>query len=319
MPLVVAQGALLEQVLDLTFPVWNEGLTRTAYAQWNAAQLKTPWGRQHTQRLALVDEAGELLSTAKRYRFDARIAGREGILAGIGAVFTPPDLRGRGHAATLIEQILERERADGALAAALFSEVGTAFYERLGFRPLALHEVTVRVARKGGAPAMLVRAGDDRDLPALAAMHETRAAGARFALRRDPSHIQHAIAKKRLLAGLGPAGLRQLEFFVAEEGHTAVAYVVLSVNAHGWTIQDAGDRDPAGARLGAMLQVLVAREPSHRDPLIRTWWPAGFPVPPQLELVDPTAPRDVLMLRPLTDIDLPRTADDVFYWPIDAF
>ena len=51
------------------------------------------------------------------------------------------------------------------------------------------------------------------------------------------------------------------EFFVAEEGASAVAYVVLNVNANGWTLEEAGDRDPAGARLGAMLQVLLAREP----------------------------------------------------------
>ena len=63
---------------------------------------------------------------------------------------------------------------------------------------------------------------------------------------------------------LGPTGLRQVEFFVAEEGGSAVAYVILSENANGWTLEEAGDRDPAGARLGAMLQVLVAREPSHR-------------------------------------------------------
>jgi hypothetical protein len=38
--------------------------------------------------------------------------------------------------------------------------------------------------------------------------------------------------------------LRQIEFFVAEEGASAVAYVVLNVNAHGWTLEEAGDRDP---------------------------------------------------------------------------
>ena len=44
---------------------------------------------------------------------------------------------------------------------------------------------------------------------------------------------------------------------MAEEGASAVAYVVLSQNQYGWTLEEAGDRDPAGARLGAMLQVLL--------------------------------------------------------------
>jgi GNAT superfamily N-acetyltransferase len=290
-----------------------------AYAQWNEAQLQTSWGRDHLHRFALVDDAGDVLASAKRYRFDARLDGRDIVMAGIGAVFTRPELRGRGHATALVRELLDRERADGAAVVGLFSEIGASFYEDLGFRAMPFDEVTVRVRVKGGAPAMLVRAGDERDLPAIAAMHDVRSAAARFALRREPALIQYAIAKKRLLAGLGRAGLRQVEFFVVEEGASAVAYVVLSVNQHGWTLEEAGDRDPGGARVGAMLQLLVAREPSHQHPLIRTWWPAAFTVPPQIELVDRTAPRDVFMLRPLLDIDLPRDARDVFYWRSDAF
>src|SRR5262247_1962470 len=116
---------------------------------------------------------------------------------------------------------------------------------------------------------MLVRSGEARDLQDIAPMHATRSAAARCSVRRDPQLLGYALAKKRLLAGLGPPGLRQVEFFVAEEGASAVAYVVLHENANGWTLEEAGDRDPAGARVGAMLQVLLAREPAHRTPLIR--------------------------------------------------
>jgi hypothetical protein len=179
--------------------------------------------------------------------------------------------------------------------------------------------VSVVVTRKGGAPMILVRAGDDRDLPGLAALHEVRSVSAPFALRRDPSLIQYAITKKRLLAGLGPTATRQIEFFVAEEGSSAVAYVLLHVNEHGWTLEEAGDRDPAGARLGAILQSLIAREPHRPAPIVRTWWPRGFAVPPQLELRDRIDARDVFMVRPLADVPMPRTADDIFYWRSDFF
>jgi len=318
MTLVPAEGALLEHILDQTFTIWHEGLTREAYSRWNAAQLRTRWGRTHLQRFALVDETGSLLSTAKRYRFEARLDDRALRMCGVGAVFTPMERRGRGYATALLEELLDRERRDGIEIASLFSEIGPVFYRRLGFEPLALDEVTVRLTRKDGAPATLVRAGEERDLPAIAAMHETRAAGVRFSLRRDPSLIQYALARKRLLAGLGPAGLRQVEFFVAEEGASAVAYVVLSVNQHGWTLEEAGDRDPAAARLGAMLQVLLAREPSNAVPLIRTWWPRAFTVPPQLTLTNRSDPHDVLMMKPLGDVALPAP-EDIFYWRSDQF
>ena len=319
MPVVPAEGALLERIFDLTYPIWHEGLTRRGYAQWNVGQLRTPWARQRLQRLALVDDAGDLLATLKRYRFDVRINGHVGWMCGIGAVFTPPDRRGRGHAAALINQVVEQARQEGALVAALFSEIDPGFYGRLGFSPIPLDEVTVNIARKDGAPAMLVRAGDDRDLPAIAALHAARIQGAPFALDRDVTAIQFALAKKRLFAGLSPGGTRQLEFYVAEEGASAVAYVVLHVTPRGWTMEEAGDRDPAGARLGGMLQVLAAREPSLAAPLIRTWWPRSFPVPPQLTLSDRTDPADVFMLRPLADISMPRRADDVFFGRSDFF
>ena len=319
MQVVLAEGQLLERILDVTFPIWHEGLSRKAYSQWNAAQMKTAWGRQHLQRFALVADDGTLLASAKRYRYDVRLDGREGWMCGIGAVVTPPEQRGRGYARELIQRLVQEARQSGALCAGLFSEIGSGFYERLGFRTIPLDEVTVIVRRKNGAPAMLVRAGEDRDLAALAAMHERRSADARLTLRRSASMIGYALAKKRLLAGLGRVGLRQLEFFVAEEGASAVAYVVLSVNANGWTLEEAGDRDPAGARLGGILQVLLEREPARQTPLIRAWWPRSFAVPPQIELTDRVDARDLFMVRPLADVAIPTRPEDVFYWRSDYF
>jgi GNAT superfamily N-acetyltransferase len=319
MRLVNAEGPLLDQILDNTYPIWNEGLTRDAYGKWNAAQLRTPWGRTHLHRFALVDDEGRLLASAKRYRLDARLDGRAVRVAGLGAVFTPVEQRGRGYASQLVERLLERERGEGAAMAALFYEIGEAFYQRLGFAAVPLAETNVDVDRRGGAPAMLVRAGHEHDVPAIAAMHTARAADARFTLRRDEAQIMYALSKKRLQAGLGPPGLRQTEFFVAEEGASAVAYVVFTVTARGWTLEEAGDRDPAAARLGAMLQVLLAREPSQRPPLIRAWWPPAFPVPPQLRLTKPVPARDLFMLRPLADVDVPQRAEEVFYWRSDYF
>jgi GNAT superfamily N-acetyltransferase len=319
MHLVPAEGPLLDRILDDTYPVWNEGLSRAAYGQWNAAQRRTAWGKDHLHRFALVGASGELLASAKRYRFDVRWDGRDLRMSGIGALFTPAELRGRGYAGRMVELLLDQERQDGAHVASLFSEIGEAFYRRLGFTLVPLEEVDVEVIHKHGAPAMLVRAGDERDLPVIADMHATRSAPARFSLRRDPAQILYAISKKRMQAGLGPSGLRQTEFFVAEEGASAVAYVVLTVSRGGWTLEEAGDRDPAAARLGGMLQVLLARDPSEHLPLIRAWWPPAFAVPPQVRLTKRLPARDLFMVRPLTDIAIPSSANDVFYWRSDYF
>jgi GNAT superfamily N-acetyltransferase len=319
MDVVPAEGALLEQIFDLTHPIWHDGLSRRAYSQWNAAQVRTAWGGERLRRFALVNTAGDVLASAKRYRYDVQLDGRAGWMCGFGAVFTPPDRRGHGYARLLIERLMDEARSEGALFASLFSEIGTPYYERLGFRAIPLDEVTVKVRVKGGAPAMLVRAGDDRDLAAAAAMHAERAAGVRLALMRDEAMLRASLVKKRLFAGLSEPGARRLEFFVAEEGASAVAYAIISSNQYGWTLEEAGDRDPAAARLGALLLVLIAREPSQEMPIIRTWWPRAFAVPQQVQLARRTDARDIFMVRPLAAVDLPTSADDVFYWRADYF
>ena len=186
--------------------------------------------------------------------------------------------------------------------------------------PVPLDEVSVRVNRRNGSPAMLVRRATTaicrRSWPCTRCGR--RGPGWRCGAIRPLVH--YALAKKRLFAGLSASGTRQVEFFVAEEGASAVAYVVFSQNEYGWTLEEAGDRDPAGARLGAMLQVLLAREPSHRDPVIRAWWPRAFPVPPQLTLSNRSDPKDVFMVRPLADgVTVPDGPEGVFYWRSDYF
>jgi GNAT superfamily N-acetyltransferase len=323
MQLVMAEGPILEEILDATYPVWNEGLTRDAYRRWNAAQLRTPWGADHLRRFSLLDDRGRWVASAKRYQWPIRLDGVDRLMCGVGAVFTRPEERGRGYARMIIERLIEQSHREGAAIAGLFSEIGEPFYERLGFRTAPLDEFDLEVDHRHGAPAMLVRSGDDRDLPALAAMHAVRSGDVRFALRRDPSLIEYALTKKRLLAGLGhgpgPRAQRQMEFFVAEEGASAAAYVVLTVSPAGWTLEEAGDRDPAGARLGAILQVLLAREPSRPAPLIRAWWPRVMPVPPQVRLLNRVPARDIFMLRPIADLRIPSREEDVFYWRSDYF
>jgi GNAT superfamily N-acetyltransferase len=319
MPLVVAEDAILDEIIDATFPLWHDGLPRDAYARLNAAQMRTSWGGRHLHRVALVDDRGRLLASAKRYRLHATLGGRATRVCGIGAVFTPVERRGRGYASELVERLVADERDQGAEVALLFSAIEPSFYERLQFQPVPLDEVTLTVARKDGAPAMLVRAGTESDLPALAAMHQVRSSPSRFALVRDPAFIGYVLARKRMRAGLGPAGVRYVEFHVAEEGASAVAYVVLSIGELGWTLDEAGDRDPAGARLGALLQVLLAREPSVRPPVIRAWWPRAFALPPQMAIAARHAAMDVMMMRALGAVPVPSRAEDVFYWRGDVF
>jgi GNAT superfamily N-acetyltransferase len=323
MPLQVvpATGAVLEQVLNDTFPLWNDGLARNNYGKAWAAQLKTPWGSQHLDRVALVD-GPHVLCSAKRYDFSVRVDGRIRRVLGIGAVFTATAHRGRGFARDLLTRILDTAVTEGQEFAMLFSEIAPAFYEQLDFVPVPLLQWTLEVDQKrGGAPAMLVRSGDDRDLPAIVEMSAARSVDARLALDRNEDMIRFEIARKRIHSGLTPSGYRNTEFLVVEEGQKAVAYLVSTEQDGRWMIEEAGDRDPAGARLGAMLQVMLARHPSERLPEIRCWWPQSL-MPPQLKVAAATPTHEVLMIRPLRDRILPLpplTASEVVFWHADYF
>jgi hypothetical protein len=61
---------------------------------------------------------------------------------------------------------------------------------------------------------------------------------------------------------------------------------------------ECADRDPSGARVGAILQALIAREPVERRPSIRAWLPPGF-VPPQVTIVSAKPSTAVMMVRSL--------------------
>ena len=318
---VAAAGAVLEQVLDQTYSIWSDGLSPENYAKSWQVQLRTPWGQSHLDRVALVD-GPHVLASAKRYDLSMRLDGRIRRVLGIGAVFTPPLHRGRGFARELLTRMLDTAVTEGQEFALLFSEIDPRFYERLDFVPVPLVESALEVDRKrGGAPAMLVRSGDDRDVPAVIEMSAARAAGARLALDRGEDFFRYGLTKKRLLSGLGPIGLRNTEFLVVEEGHQAVAYLISSEHQGRWMIEEAGDRDPNGARFGAMLQVMLARHPGESLPEIRSWLPHGF-VPPQVTIAASLPTQDVLMIRPLQDRSLPLpplAAQDVVYWHSDYF
>jgi predicted N-acetyltransferase YhbS len=341
----VADLAILDRdqirlVEDDTFDLWNGGLTRQAYGRYYDAELKIAWGATHLTRLGLVDH-GQVVASAKRYLLDATLDGRAIRVAGIGAVFTNVAHRRRGAARELIERLIEREADAGADAALLFSEIGPDYYARLGFHPLDIADLSLLVVEdsRRGAPMTLVRAGDDRDLAGIAEMNRIRAEPFRFHLTRDRDLVQYAIAKKRLHGGLAAAGVRTVQFFVAEEGASAVAYVVISAREaplHGsptqtpvspvqrrrtWTIEECGDRDPSGARIGAILQALVARDPAEPRAAISAWLPASLR-PPQIEVIGEAPSRDVMMARALTPHgsaaqNLAR--DEILYWRGDAF
>jgi hypothetical protein len=316
---IPAEGVILERVLAAEHAVSPGGLSREAYARFDAAQMKTAWGRRHRRRFALVD-GPEVLASATQYDLPAVLDRKSVRVCGIAAMSREPAYRDAGHTRELVDRLLDQAARAGAAMALLFSDMSHE-HQPAGFEGVSMSDVELCVTESSrrGAPMTLIRGGEERDVAAIVAMGRIRADPFRFHLDRDVDFVQHVITKKRLRAGLGQAGARQLHFFIAEEGITAAAYVVISIVGGTWTIEECGDRDPSGARVGAMLQALIAREPVERRPTIRAWLPRGF-APPQVRIVSVKSSTDVLRVRSLGAMVQPRLAwDDVLYWRSDLF
>jgi hypothetical protein len=198
-------------------------------------------------------------------------------------------------------------------------------YARLGFDAIATTDRQLRVTEstRYGAPMTMVRGGDDRDFADIVAQGRTRAEPYRFHLNRDRELVQFSIAKKRLLAGLSAPGVRATHFLIAEEGASAVAYVVISARGNVWTVEEMGDRDPAGARAGAILQALIARDPAEKRPAIGAWLPEKF-LPPQVTIIGETPSAEVMMIKSLSArargmVPSPPSPSEILYWRSDLF
>ena len=317
---VPVEGVFLDRILDEEYAQGNRALSRMAYGRFDAAQMRTAWGSSHLRRFALMC-GDEVLASAKQYQLTGALDHRPVRICGIGSVFAYTGHDSGRDAGVLVERLLHDAAQDGMDMAVLLCDMDPAWCDRVGFERLVMTDVEVGIAQspRHGAPMTLVRAGEERDLAAIAAMGEIRAAPFRFHLDRDVDFVRYAITKKRLLAGLGSSGSRQLHFFIAEEGITAAAYVVVSVEGSLWTIEECGDRDPSGARVGAILQGLIAREPIERRPVIRGWLPPRFE-PPQVTILSTQPSAKVVMVRSLTSTatHLRLTAADVLLWHGDV-
>jgi len=315
---VPAEGASLQRIVAAA-P--HRGLSREAFVKYDAAQAKTAWALRHRHRFALM-QGDDLLASAELYHLTGVFARQVVTICGIAALLTHAADDGRQHEGALVDQLLEGATREGADLALFFPAASPLSGVPDGFEvvPATDIELTVTESSRHGAPMTLVRGGEDRDLDAIAAMGHARADAFPFHIDRSVDLIKHAITRKRLLAGLGAAGVRQTEFVIAEEGITAAAYIVISVVGGTWMIEECGDRDASGARVGALLQALIAREPVESRPVIRGWLPPGF-LPPQIRIASSSAAPPLLLARALSSRveGLHLTAAEVMYWRSDLF
>ena len=295
-------------------------LSPAAFNRWQQAQSRTAWGRTHLSQVALLGDDG-LQASAACYPLSAVLDGRSVRVQAIGNLL--PHTANPDDARTLVEQLSSDASTAGVDVLLLLARQRPSWSEPLGFHDITppTVELTCPPTPRPGAPMLSIRAGEDTDLTQIVGMGNTAwATSRRFHLVRDADFIKHGIVVDRLLAGLSPLGTQRLEFFATEEGTNAAAYVVMRVTEDGWVLQQCGDRDPTGARVGAIIQALVARDPTATAPRIRAWLPPGV-LPPQVRSTPSEASLGCVLARVLAPArdSAPLTAADALYWRSDCF
>ena len=143
---VISADEYVRTVLPQTAALWAGARTFDEYAAEFRATASSAWGKRRFRTLGLrVD--GTLVAACKRYERVLRCGERTYAAAGIGAVFTPEKLRGRGCATALIAAFLDAERAGGTDLVYLFSDIHPVFYEKLGFVALPSRTISLRADR----------------------------------------------------------------------------------------------------------------------------------------------------------------------------
>lgn len=291
------------------------GLPAASAARYARALLSTPYGRVHLQPLAYVDmRSGDVVASAL-LRVTPAVVGGAALTVGLVqdiAVSAHPD----GLLGHLMASVIEQS-AVLAPDVSLFLVSAPAASELPGFVALPTEDMilSVKDGRRQGAPMLPVRSGDRDDLTCIAGLARLDAPDVGLRLERSPEAKAFAITRQRLLAGLSPEGTRELRFLVVEEGMRAAAYVVLTGTDGEWTLEECGDRDQSGARVGAMLQALAALTPGQPRLTLTAWLPPGF-LPPQVE-VTAVQPSTVGLFARAHGVTLDLAslqARDISYW-----
>lgn len=191
-------------LLRETHKIWSAGLSFAHYVDYNAGQRVSAWGRRHLSLLCLYQDIDqrEILSSLKLYKLDMRCRGRDYLVFGIGAMYTPLARRERGYGQTLLRAVIDKARRENADGILLFSDIGEEFYEQVGFELIGGASFSLdlpRFASESMEPGPKSKLLEKSDIGFIE-RHYTRWLASRpFAVERSENYWLYKIAKEKYL------------------------------------------------------------------------------------------------------------------------
>lgn len=238
------------EVLPLTAEVWAGKRDFERYVSQNLEIAHSGYGRRHFRTVGLSDGT-TLLSSFKRYERAIRMGAQRIRALGIGAVYTPPELRGRGYASAMVAMAMDHARADGYDVAYLFSDIRPQFYEELGFVQLTSRAISLRADNLSNERIEVQRL-EDQDWSGVRRCFELRDRARSWAFVRTP--LVWELVRLRIRQGSEQVAGVQTNL-VVRRGRGIAAYV-LGVRApehDAYLLDELGFADAQAAGLVAPL------------------------------------------------------------------
>ena len=115
-----------------TYAAWGSDLSFDQLMYRETEMGRTRWSQNHMRCWTWVNESGEVVSSFETFRM---FLPEGGTFYGIASVVTPLQHRKKGHATRMLAAGIERIESEDPNCRGwhLYSEVGSAIYERLGF------------------------------------------------------------------------------------------------------------------------------------------------------------------------------------------
>jgi hypothetical protein len=142
----------------VNYESWGTLLTRQQYGMREERLRAHPWSQEGLLSWLLLSDDGEALASCETYRTDSFLHGSRGTSWSVASVFTERKLRGKGHASRMMALLVARlrEMDSEAHAIILYSDVGTAIYERSAFVATASAHDRTWWSEPGDMPAEIL-------------------------------------------------------------------------------------------------------------------------------------------------------------------
>ncbi len=290
----IRSATYARDVLPQTFEMWGDGRSFERYVADFRALANSAYGKRRPFTVGIVDD-GRIVSSCKNYEREIRWGENTLRATGIGAVYTPDSLRGRGYASLMLGAWLDAERDAGGDVAFLYADIHPAFYERLGFITLPSRQFTMRAAGLDGSHSGATPV-EVRDWAGIQRCFEAMDVRADWSFRRTPL-VWKWMRSNWMIEP--PAGVQPVHL-VLKRGRSTLAYAIGKrvLRRDAFAIEDFGfDGDEGRARLPALLRAAAGDLRS-----VSGW----LPPPVARDVVHPTSVRArktaVLMIVPLSPL-----------------